>query len=261
MKFDVALRKRVTAQGRRFDLDVSFRVESARLALYGPSGAGKTLTLQMLAGLVRPDAGRIVVDGSPWFDAEQRIDLAPAARRVGYVFQDYALFPHWTVAKNVGASFVRGWPRLLSSSQTTRIERALTLFDLNDVRDSYPAQLSGGQRQRTALARALVGRPRILLLDEPFAALDGMLRDRLRDELLTVQQGSAVPLILITHDPDDLRACAEAVVTLDGGRVVDVVAGPATAAAPSRDGSPLRATAASDTGAPVVGRIIRARIG
>jgi molybdate transport system ATP-binding protein len=219
VQIEVDIRKRVPAQGRTFDLDVSFRATTRRLALFGPSGAGKTLTLQMLAGLVRPDAGRIVVDGETWFDAKRGIDLAPAARRIGYVFQDFALFPHWSVAQNVAAAFARGWPRRLSASQRARVERALELFDLADVRDSYPAQLSGGQRQRTALARALVGEPRFLLLDEPFASLDGLLRIRLRSELLALQQRHGVPLVLITHDPDDLTACAEAVVTLAHGRV------------------------------------------
>jgi molybdate transport system ATP-binding protein len=232
MQLDVDIQKRVRAQGRTFDLEVAFCVESRRLALYGPSGAGKTLTLQMLAGLVRPDAGRIIVNGRPWFDASLKIDLAPRARRLGYVFQDYALFPHWTVARNVSAAFIRGWPRVLSTSQEARVERALTVFDLLDVRDSYPAQLSGGQRQRTALARALVGKPRMLLLDEPFAALDGMLRGRVRNELLALQDRHGVPWILITHDPEDLHTCADAVVTLADGRVVEVVAGPVTAAAP-----------------------------
>jgi molybdate transport system ATP-binding protein len=264
MQFDVDLRKRVVAQGRAFDLDVSFRVESPRLALYGPSGAGKTLTLQMLAGLVRPDEGRIVVDGRPWFDAERGIDLAPGARRVGYVFQDYALFPHWTVARNVGAAFARSWPRPLSAAQAARVERALTLFDLADVRDSYPAQLSGGQRQRTALARALVGRPRVLLLDEPFAALDGMLRERVRDELLALQARHDVPLVMITHDPEDIRACAEAVVTLDAGRVAGIVAGPVTAAPPppaSDAGRPPQRDDAPAAGAAPVRRNVRAGIG
>ena len=236
MHLDVDIKKQVRAQGRKFDLAVRFRTQSRRLALYGPSGAGKTLTLQMLAGLVRPDAGRIVVNGKPWFDAGLKIDLTSADRRLGYVFQDYALFPHRTVAQNVAAVFARGWPRIPSASQEARVDRMLALFELDDVRDSYPAQLSGGQRQRTALARALIGKPRLLLLDEPFAALDGMLRERVRGELLAVQARHGVPIVLITHDPDDLRACADGVVTLEGGRVVNVVAGSVGAAEPAPQG-------------------------
>ena len=225
MHIDVHIEKQVRAARRRFDLSVQFSADTTRLALYGPSGAGKTLTLQMLAGLVRPAKGRIVVDGKTWFDSNRGIDVPPRDRRVGYVFQDYALFPHWTVAQNVSGAFARGWPRPLSASQARRVERVLLSFDLSDIRDSYPSQLSGGQRQRTAVARALVGRPRVLLLDEPFAALDGMLKNRLRAELLAIQAHYEIPMILITHDPDDLAACADAVVSLDAGRVIDVAIG------------------------------------
>ncbi|HYT97563.1 MAG TPA: ATP-binding cassette domain-containing protein [Casimicrobiaceae bacterium] len=220
MHIDVDIQKQVRAARRRFDLAIRFSADTTHLALYGPSGAGKTLTLQMLAGLVRPDKGRIVVDGHTWFDAGLGVDVPPRARRAGYVFQDYALFPHWTVAQNVGGAFVRGWPRTLSASQARRVERVLVSFDLSDIRDSYPSQLSGGQRQRTALARALVGHPRILMLDEPLAALDGMLKNRLRAELLEIQARYDIPMILITHDPDDLAACADVVVSLEAGRVV-----------------------------------------
>jgi molybdate transport system ATP-binding protein len=150
------------------------------------------------------------------------------------VFQDYALFPHRTVAQNVAAPFVRAWPRGMTAEAAERVERTLALFELNDIRASYPAQLSGGQRQRTALARALVGHPRLLLLDEPFAALDGMLRRRLRGELLAIQARHGVPMVLITHDPDDLAACAEAVVTIEAGRVVDVAVPAPDGAVPAR---------------------------
>lgn len=224
MHIDVDIEKQVRAGRRRFDLAIRFSADATRLALYGPSGAGKTLTLQMLAGLVRPDKGRIVVDGKTWFDTDRGVDAPPRERRVGYVFQDYALFPHWTVAQNVRGAFARGWPRKLSASQARRVDRVLLSFDLSDIRDSYPSQLSGGQRQRTAVARALVGRPRMLMLDEPFAALDGMLKNRLRAELLSIQAHYDIPMILITHDPDDLAACADVVASLEAGRIVGLTA-------------------------------------
>jgi molybdate transport system ATP-binding protein len=220
MRFEVDVAKRVVAQGRAFDLEVAFRVEAERLALFGPSGAGKSLTLQMLAGLVQPDRGRIAVDDEVWLDRERDIDWPARARRVGYVFQDYALFPHRTVHQNVAAVLARWYPRTLSADERQHIDALLEQFALTDVRDSYPAQLSGGQRQRTALARAVAAHPRLLLLDEPFSALDSELRLRLRADLLDVQRRFGIPMVLITHDPDDLAQCVESVVVLHEGRVV-----------------------------------------
>lgn len=227
MRFDVDIAKRVVAQGRAFDLAVRFRADAERLALFGPSGAGKSLTLQMLAGLVRPDRGRIVVDGETWLDRSRHLDVPARARHVGYVFQDYALFPHRTVEDNVAAATARWYPRTLVPAQRSEIDALLEVFALHDVRDSYPAQLSGGQRQRTALARAVAARPRVLLLDEPFSSLDSALRLRLRADLLDVQRRFAIPMVLITHDPDDLAHCAQSVVVLRDGRVVQQADDPA----------------------------------
>jgi molybdate transport system ATP-binding protein len=219
MRFDVDIVKRVVAQGRAFDLTVQFQVDAERLALFGPSGAGKSLTLQVLAGLVRPDGGRIVIDDETWLDRRRNIELPARARRVGYVFQDYALFPHRTVRDNVAAARVRWFPRPQAPAERQEIDELLDAFALNDVRNSYPVQLSGGQRQRTALARAMAARPRLLLLDEPFSSLDSALRLRLRSDLLDVQRRFGIPMVLITHDPDDLAQCAESVVVLRDGRV------------------------------------------
>ncbi len=234
MRFDVDIGKRVVAQGRVFDLAVRFTLTTDRLALFGPSGAGKSLTLRALAGLVRPDRGRIAIDDSVWLDRQRGIDVPTRARRVGYVFQDYALFPHRTVEQNVAAAHAHWWPGSLTAQQRDQIESLLEAFALADVRRSYPEQLSGGQRQRTALARALARRPQLLLLDEPFAALDAALRVKLRGDLIEVQRRFGIPMVLITHDPDDLAQCAEAVVTLGEGRVAssdcDVASLPAVAA-------------------------------
>jgi molybdate transport system ATP-binding protein len=238
MRFDVDIGKRVVAQGRAFDLAVRFCITAGRLALFGPSGAGKSLTMRALAGLVRPDRGRIAIDGRVWWDGAHGIDVPTRLRRVGYVFQDYALFPHRTVEQNVAAAHSRWWPAPMTQSQHGEVDALLDAFALTDVRRSYPKQLSGGQQQRTALARALAARPQLLLLDEPFAALDTPLRLRLRADLIDVQRRYAIPMVLITHDPDDLVACAESVVTLMEGRVAETADGAASLpAATSR--SPL----------------------
>jgi len=225
MRFDVDIAKRVVAQGRTFDLAIQFRVDAERLALFGPSGAGKSLTLQILAGLIRPDRGRIIVDDAIWLDRTRNVELPARARRVGYVFQDYALFPHRTVRENVAATLACWYPRRLTREQRQEIDALLDAFELTEVRNSYPVQLSGGQRQRTALARAVAARPRLLMLDEPFAALDAGLRLRLRTDLLAVQRRLGIPMVLITHDPDDLTHCAEAVVALRNGRVARELTG------------------------------------
>ena len=220
MHFDIDIGKRVVAQGRKFDLAVRFCLDAERLALFGPSGAGKTLTLQLLAGLVRPDQGRIAIDGHVWVDRDSAIDLPTRARRVGYVFQDYALFPHRTVEQNVAAALSRWLPTRLTPAEQREIDVLLEAFALTDVRRSYPEQLSGGQRQRTALARAMAARPRLLLLDEPFAALDATLRLRLRSDLIEMQRRFGIPMVLITHDPEDLIQCVDSVISMTQGKVV-----------------------------------------
>jgi molybdate transport system ATP-binding protein len=220
MHFDIDIGKRVVAQGRKFDLSVRFCLDAERLALFGPSGAGKTLTLQLLAGLQRPDRGRIAIDGHVWVDRDNGVDLPTRTRRVGYVFQDYALFPHRTVEQNVAAALSRWLPTKLTQVEQREIDVLLEAFSLTDVRLSYPEQLSGGQRQRTALARAMASRPRLLLLDEPFAALDATLRLRLRTDLIDMQRRFGIPMVLITHDPEDLIQCVDSVISMTQGKVV-----------------------------------------
>jgi molybdate transport system ATP-binding protein len=224
--WDLDLRKHLQHRDRHFDLQVTVQSHSPRLALFGPSGAGKSQTLKMIAGLVRPDSGHVRVAGSTLFDsaARPKINLTPQARRLAYVFQDYALFPHLTVEQNVAFALRRGWrnPSKRARSEHTHpeVERWLTAFGLDAVRRLYPEQLSGGQRQRTALAWALVLEPRAILLDEPFAALDKTLRQRLRAELADLQAQLAIPMLLITHDEEDVKALADDAVHLEGGRVV-----------------------------------------
>jgi len=208
----------------RFDLVIRFASEAERLVLHGPSGAGKTQTLKMIAGIARPDSGRVAVAGRTLYDSASRVFLSAQERRLGYVFQDYALFPHLTVRQNIAFGLRRGWLNPVRLFADPAVERWIGAFHLDAVGGHYPHQLSGGQRQRTALARALVNGPHALLLDEPFAALDKALAQRLRAELKELQEQLRVPLLLITHDDDDVRDLAHDVVHVHGGRVVAAAA-------------------------------------
>jgi molybdate transport system ATP-binding protein len=223
MIWDIALHKLLRHDASQFAVDVSFASAASRLVLFGPSGAGKTQTLKMLAGIVRPDAGRIAIAGRVLYDSAADVDLSPQARRLAYVFQDYALFPHLTVRQNI--AFARQPPgrRWLNPPRRVAdeaVDRWIGAFHLETVAGHYPHQISGGQRQRTALARALVNDPTALLLDEPFAALDRRLRQHLREELRELLASLRIPMLLITHDDEDLRMLADEVVHVLAGRVV-----------------------------------------
>jgi len=219
MLLDLDIRTTLRAGKQSFQLDVRLQTDSRRIVLLGPSGAGKSLTLKAIAGLLRPDAGHIRVDGHVLFDAAHGIDLAPQKRALAYVFQDYALFPHLTVRQNIAFPLVRGWFNPRRRHQDRQIDYWCEAFQLGQVADQYPHELSGGQKQRTALARALVTQPRALLLDEPFAALDPALRARMRSELKDLQQRLQVPMVLITHDPEDAAVFGDHVLDLRDGRI------------------------------------------
>jgi molybdate transport system ATP-binding protein len=210
------LEVRVVRRLPGFTLDVAWTAGDGVAVLFGPSGAGKTLTLQCLAGLLRPDAGRIVVDGRVLFDSTTAVDVRPQARRVGYVFQGYALFPHLSVADNVGFG-LRDRPRAERAARTAEV---LDRLGLADFAGRPPRELSGGQRQRVALGRALATDPALLLLDEPLSALDAPLRRALRDELGAILRDWRTAAVVVTHDFTEAYRLADRIVVYDAGRVV-----------------------------------------
>ena len=220
MIWDINLVRRLQHQQRHFDLAVTCRSAAQRLVLFGPSGAGKTVTLKMVAGLLQPDSGHVRVAGVTLFDSARRVNLSPQARRLAYVFQDYALFPHLTVRQNIAFALHAGWRNPSQATAPEAVDRWMHAFALQPLHAHYPHQLSGGQKQRTALARSLVAQPRALLLDEPFAALDKALRQRLREQLAQLLADIQIPMLLITHDDDDVACLGDDVVFVSNGRVV-----------------------------------------
>ncbi|AIY42344.1 Molybdenum transport ATP-binding protein ModC [Collimonas arenae] len=219
MAIEINIRKHMQADDRGFNLDIALRTESNRVVLYGPSGAGKSLTLRAIAGLLTPDEGVIRLKQNILFDSTAKICLPPQRRKVAYLFQDYALFPHLTVAQNVAFGLRSGSTNMRRPQEHPAVQKWLTSFELSATANSYPHQLSGGQRQRVALARALVLEPDILLLDEPFSALDLSLREKMRYELSELQHRLNVPMMVITHDPADLALLGDEIFEIRDGSI------------------------------------------
>lgn len=230
-----------------FRLDVRYDIgdEHKSAVLFGSSGSGKTLTLQCIAGLVRPDAGYIRVAARTLYDSGTRVFVPVQERKIGYMFQAYALFPHLTLLQNVAYARSGALGLVVRGPERERAQAMLERFAIGGLGDHYPAQLSGGQQQRAALARALNADPQLLLLDEPFSALDPLLRDRLRHELLEMLSTLTIPTIIITHDPDDVDEFAGALVLYNRGRAQSIPDYPTLRAAFPSAGACLRHLQAS----------------
>lgn len=200
-----------------FLLDVSFTVEKGITAILGPSGSGKSLTLQCLAGLETPDEGVIALNGRPFFDAVQRVNVKPKERKIGYMFQNYALFPHLTVKQNI-AFGLKGKPK---AEVEEKVEKMLKNIGLERYKDRYPAELSGGQQQRVALARALIIEPDVLLLDEPFSAVDPYMKETLEQQLLTfIKEHFTGVALLVTHNLEEADRLCDRWIIYDKGSVI-----------------------------------------
>ncbi|BDQ34489.1 ABC transporter ATP-binding protein [Pseudodesulfovibrio portus] len=218
MRFEVDIQKRMRCGKEEFLLCAAFETSDSALVLFGPSGSGKTLTLQAVAGILTPDSGCIRLDGRAVFDSAKGINVPARKRNVGYVFQDYALFPHLSVRDNIGFGLKPLLGRLTGADHA-RVAELMDVFGLTGVAGQKPSTLSGGQQQRTALARALATSPQALLLDEPLSALDQPLRIRMREELSRILRTFDIPMVMVTHDSDEAQAFAESVVVYRNGSV------------------------------------------
>jgi len=203
-----------------FSLDLEFQAARGFTVLFGPSGSGKTLTLDTIAGFVRPDQGRILLDDQILFDGDAGVHLAPRARHCGYVFQNYALFPHMTLRKNLEFA-VEQLPRL---ERHRKVNEMLEKFHLAEVSGRRPYELSGGQKQRCSIARALIAAPRLMLLDEPSRGLDAPLRAELYAALRQVREEFGIPMLLVTHDFEECLQLGDEMIVLREGRVVQSAA-------------------------------------
>ena len=215
MSLHVDIRKRLGS----FTLDVRFSAENGITSLLGASGCGKSMTLKCIAGIEKPDEGRIELDGTVLFDSAQKINLPPQKRRVGYLFQNYALFPNMSVRQNILCGLNREKDR---GEKERRLREMLRMMQLEGLEDRKPAQLSGGQQQRAALARILVNDPQILLLDEPFSALDGHLRDSLKVEMRDLLERFGREVLMVTHDRNEAYNMSREIAVMDNGRLLTI---------------------------------------
>lgn len=198
-----------------FSLNVSFETNGDYLGILGASGSGKSMTLKCIAGVETPDEGLIVLNGKVLFDSKNKINLKPQERNVGYLFQNYALFPNMTVEENIGIGLISS-----KSEKKKKINEMINLFHLQGLEKKYPNQLSGGQQQRVALARCIIYKPDILMLDEPFSALDSYLKEKLQTELLELLKLYEGEVLMVTHSRDEVYKFCKNIVVVEKGNSI-----------------------------------------
>ena len=212
---EIDIKKSLNTQNGAITLEVNTKIQKyTSLSVFGQSGAGKTTLLRILSGLDMPDSGRIVVDDEIWFDSNKQINLAPQKRKIGFVFQDYALFPHLNVYKNLCFG-------LENKQERYRVDEILNLMELDNLKYTKPNKLSGGQKQRVALARALVYKSKILLLDEPLSALDNDMRLILQDEIIRLHQYFKLTTIIVSHDISEIFKLSNRILHLKNGKIIN----------------------------------------
>ena len=199
MKLEIGIRKKL----KEFVLEAEFAIDNGCTGLMGPSGSGKSMTLKCIAGIETPDEGRILLDGKPLFDSAKKINLPPQKRKIGYLFQGYALFPNMTVEENIQCGLKA--KKMPKGQIKERTDEMLERFQIRELAKRYPRQLSGGQKQRTAIARLMAYEPEVILLAEPLSALDAELREELQQELSGMLADFQKPSILVSHDAEEVR--------------------------------------------------------
>lgn len=211
---DIDIKKSLNGANGAILLEITTQIQSGDfISIFGKSGAGKTTLLRLIAGLEVADCGRIVVDNEVWFDSDKKINLPPQRRKIGFVFQDYALFPHFSVYKNLAFG-------LKDKRQSHKIDEILSLMELENLSHRYPHELSGGQKQRVALARALISNAKILLLDEPLSALDNEMRVLLQDEIMKLHRHFGLTTILVSHDISEIFKLSNQIIHIKNGKII-----------------------------------------
>lgn len=211
---EILLQKELNAPSGKMLLDIKTDLEKGQfVTLYGKSGAGKTSTLRILAGLLKPDFGRFSIDGNVLLDSDKKIYLPPQKRKIGFVFQDYALFPNMTIFENLSFALHRNQSKKI-------LDELIDIMEIGDLQNQKPYRLSGGQQQRVAVARALVQKPELLLLDEPLSALDEEMRNKIQKYILQVHQEFNLTTILISHDLAEVLKMSDEVLVLEEGKII-----------------------------------------